>query len=1463
MPKAIAVIGLACRVPGAIGEKQFLENIAQGIVSIKRFSRQELTLAGVPARTLDHPNFVPVCGYLEEADCFDAEFFGLSGREAALTDPHHRLLLECAWEGLEAAGHDPLRWPGRIGCFVGAGMTLYAGRRGDSYLTASLLADPSFVDEIVAPQISVANRNDYIATRIGYAMNFRGPCVNVQTACSTGLAAVHTAMTSLLAGDCDMAVAGAAAVHVPVKTGYIYEGGLLSPDGSCRAFDSDACGTVGGSGVGVVILRRLEEALADGDRIRAVIIGSAMNNDGNQKVSFLAPGVEGQIRVVSAALQRAKVDPRTIRYVEAHGTGTPLGDTIEVSSLSDAYRTWTLDRAFCALGSVKANIGHLDSAAGIIGLIKTVLIVEAGLIPKLVSFHRPNPKIALEKSPFWIPRNTIPWPMSSDVPRRAAVSSFGAGGTNVHMIVEEAPARVTAGSAGHRPEILALSARSPHRLAAQVAQHARHLACPDAAWADIAFTSTVGRHHFEFRSAIVAESTEEARSFCATDRAARVRVVPTAPRIVFGFPGQGGLDLAAAYSLYKEEYEFRKCFDECSQIYSCLQSSSLLDLLCAKPRERRLQAEAIQCLVLATSVALASVWNARGVMPAAVVGHSLGEFAAAHAAGVIDLETAIRLVEARGRFMRLHCPTGAMVAVNASLVTVQALLEGIEPRDLMVAAYNAPQEIVVTGSPASCDLLELTACKAHLPAARLDVTHAFHSPQLEPMFEPFRQVLATVKFRPALIPMVSTVTGDVADFTRPDYWIDQLRYPVKFRQAIETLGEHGETCFIEVGIGAALSRFVEATLASTARCWPSATQPNPVRRVADTTAGLYEMGFQIAWEGVYSGRKACRVALPTYPFERVRYWHGADHQLEPAPSTPQIWDLRWQKRDNHSSGSASRRDWLILCKRDDLAIALQRALRALGIQSEVKLGERNSVRAWSEEGGGASRGILWFYADTESPQTNCTERVLAGLMEVLALARDIASANVSDLEVAIVTCRGQAVPTVGDPLTSPTQAAIWSLLRAFRLELPNVRFRCVDGQDNPISAAEQLASELAFNSTDDEVAFRDSGRFVPVVVRVNDAPNEQVDVPVHGAGVYLVAGGFEGLGMCVAERLAKRGARDILLVGRREPSAYAQSRVASIRESGVVLRTLCANIATKNGIAVIERAIAETGRHLKGIVQAAGIVRDASVMRLDETSMAEVLAPKVSGTWNLDRISRRHEIDFFVAFSSIAALAGSPGQANYAAANGAMDAIVEARLCDGLPGLSIRWGPWADVGMSARQAERRQSGFGLEPMTVDCGLAVFERLLAGGCARPLVASMSRLAAAKLTNSRHPLVTFGSAVWSVQGPDSKNFGSTEPTRRALSQIPTRSALEAIVEEVAQLVGVDPAVLDPQRGFVDQGIDSVRGLQLRARLNSEFGVSLPAMAIFVHPTPQHLARVIDDKQLCGTRGAGEIPLRKSVR
>lgn len=884
--EAVAVVGMAGRFPGAGDLEQLWRNLCEGRESISFFEPGELG-PGIEERLRHAPDYVRARGIIEGAELFDASFFGISPLEAKVSDPQQRVFLELAHHALENAGYDPLRYKGLIGVYAGVG--------DNHYYTTNLLTHPELLVRAGKLAVEYGNEKDYIALRTAYLLDLRGPAVSMNTACSTTLLAIDLAYRALRDYECDIALAGGIDIGIPQKSGFIYtEGGTFARDGHCKPFDADATGTMFCDGAGIVVLKRLSDALKDGDTIYAVIEGSGKNNNGSRPASFLAPSVEGQAEAIALAQAAANIDIENIGYIEAHGTGTPVGDPIEVQALSIVFQRKTQKKQFCAIGSIKGNIGHPTNAAGVAGFIKAALVLDREQIPATLHYITPNPRIDFARSPFRVADRLIAFPRT-DQPRYTAVSSFGFGGTNVHIILGEAPARTVARDA--RPmQLLPVSARTPAALDALSASLSQHFQSAQVdSLADGAFTLQVGRRQMAMRRFVVAGSTAEAAQFFALPdprRGATKRCERRDPPIAFLFGGQGTQYVNMGQNLYAGEPLFRAVVDHCCEILKPHLGRDLRELLYPKPGDDETARASLQDTfytqpsLFVIEYALARFWESLGIRPAIMVGHSIGEFVAATLAGVWELEDVLRIVALRGRLMQ-SLPRGTMMAVRAGVDAVAPRLSST----VQVASNNAPSLCVISGPDADVQMLREQLEADKIICRPLHTSHAFHSAMMDPMVEPLRAEIAKVQLRAPSLPFVSTVTGELiteVEATSPAYWAHQARATVQFSKAASKLKELGHDLFLECGPRATLCALVRQHFAAGESCVAIPTLPDTHENNQEWTSMLFALGSLwlqgtiVDWDAFYANEDRRRIPLPGYPFERQRYW------VDPAESSPRL-----------------------------------------------------------------------------------------------------------------------------------------------------------------------------------------------------------------------------------------------------------------------------------------------------------------------------------------------------------------------------------------------------------------------------------------------------------------------------------------------------------------------------------------------------------------------------------------------
>ena len=881
--ESVAIIGMAARLPGASTLEEFWRNLVQGVGAISTFSRDELDHCHADGDPENASRYVPARSVLEGEDLFDAAFFEIYPKQAETMDPQHRIFLECAWEALESAGYNPETYPGLIG--------LYAGLSLNTYLLYNLSSKPGFAPAFAASypggsyDTLFGNDKDFLTTRVAHKLNLRGPCVTVQTACSTSLVAVVQAYYSLLTYQCDIALAGGVSITFPQRRDYLYHpDGMVSRDGTCRTFDADASGTVFGSGAGIVVLKRLTEALTDGDHIHAVILGGAINNDGAARVGYSAPGVEGQATVITLAHDVAGVSADTISYVEAHGTGTPLGDPIEVAALTQAFRRTTQRKGFCALGSAKTNVGHLDMAAGVTGLIKTTLQLEHDLIPPLLHFRRSNPHIDFANSPFVPVAELMEWPRN-DTPRRAGVSAFGVGGTNAHIVLEESPLREQP-SPGRPLQLLVLSARTEAALEQASRNLAKHLSAnPAISLADVAFTLQQGRKAFPQRRVLIASDAADAAAKLEHPEPKTVfasRAEPGEPSLVFLFPGQGAQYVDMGRQLYEDEPVFRAEVDRCAAILERYLETDIRRTLYPNAEGRAQAQQQInetwitQPAIFVVEYALARLWLSWGVKPSVLIGHSIGEYTCAVLAETFTLEDALKLLSVRAKLMQA-LPGGAMLSVRLGIQELEAML----PAGASIAALNAPQLAITSGPTPLLQQFQRELEGRKVPTRFLRTSHAFHSEMMDPMLPEFTTAAQQTPNNPPKLPWVSTSTGrwmtseEIADGS---YWARQVRQRVRFADALQAVIAEPRRVLLEIGPGQTLCQLTRqhpskaADLVVLATLGPTPECGDDLSSILQSLSKLWLAGVKPDWNGFCSHEKRRRVPLPTYAFERKRHW---------------------------------------------------------------------------------------------------------------------------------------------------------------------------------------------------------------------------------------------------------------------------------------------------------------------------------------------------------------------------------------------------------------------------------------------------------------------------------------------------------------------------------------------------------------------------------------------------------------
>ncbi|MBO0332806.1 SDR family NAD(P)-dependent oxidoreductase [Sneathiella sp. CAU 1612] len=1332
----IAIVGMAGRFPSARSVAQLWNLLANERIGTRWFTDEEMLENGVSPKELANPNYVKAANYLSDMECFDAGFFGFSPREASILDPQHRHFLECAWEAFEDAGHMPENFDGRIGVFAGSGM--------QAYLPYNLLTNPDLVEEIGLFLLRhTGNDKDFLTTRLSYLLNLQGPSVAIQTACSTSLVAVHQAAASLLSMECDMAIAGGVTVELPHRHGYKFaEGEIQSPDGLCRPFDNDSEGTVFGSGAALVVLRRLEDALADGDDIKAVLIGSAVNNDGAQKAGYLAPSVDGQAEAAAEALAIAGVPAETVSYIEAHGTGTPVGDPIELAGLSQVYGEG--GTGFCGIGSVKSNIGHLDTAAGTTSLIKVVEALRHEILPASLNYKTPNSRFDIANSPFYVVAETKPWPRGS-IPRRAGINSLGVGGTNAHAIIEEAPLRPVVTHA-ESWRLFPFSARDRKALDGLQEKWRDFAASPEMPeLADAAFTLRHGRREFSERRVLVAKSVEDLKAGLWNDQPDHVAegsVGTGKAEVVFMFPGGGAQYPGAGAGLLASSDAFRVAVDECfaqmpadapADLRSVMFEKTLGD---AEARGKmEMSGYAIPALFV-LEYAYATMFRSWGVEPAAVLGHSAGEYAGAVIARVMSVADALKIVVWRGKVMDAAA-AGAMSIIPAPREKVSELIGD----QLDIAALNAPDLCVVSGEVARIDALESELKGTEYEATRVRINVAAHSRILDDQLDNFRKGIQGIQLTEPEIPFVSTLRGNWpknGDFSTIDYWVDHLRHTVRFADAIETVLQKPNRILLEVGPGQTLGPLAEMCraendpLAVISSGRPPKDVDDDMAHALVAAGHIWTVGGTLDWEKL-PGAEGRRVSLPTYSFARDRHWIepgvGGAVNAEDAESANAVHLTRQENTDDWFVTKSWKfapippaeprhgSHWLLFHGGDPVSDAL---VAELSERREDVIIVRPGDEFRKEAGGyrlaanvAQDYDALFFdLAVMPSHIIHAWPMAAAadgqeGLFDsAFCLARAIQSADpAEDLRLTFIGSGGFSV--AGEPIPYPALGTLIGPVRVAPREVPGLSAQYIDLEtaEDPVWAARAILDEQGGTTADDCIAFRGRQRYAQQLDSLPVTTSDALPKRVKEGGRYLITGGAGGIGLELAHYLGTAAKAKVALIGRKEmpdrrewekvietaPSsreAAALKTALAIEAAGGKLLYLSADVSDKPALSrALEKIKADIGG-LDGVFHGAGIMDDAPMLGKSLEDTHHVLAPKVEGGENLSALLPPGKLDFFAVFSSTSVITAPPGQVDYVAANSYLESLAASRA----DGIAISWGVWRDVGMAARAYRSQEVG---------------------------------------------------------------------------------------------------------------------------------------------------------------------------
>jgi acyl transferase domain-containing protein/thioesterase domain-containing protein/acyl carrier protein len=1490
---SIAIIGKSGRFPGAGNLNQFWRNLCAGKESISFFTEEELLSAGVDPELLRNPNYVKARGVLEDADLFDAQFFGFAAREAQLIDPQQRVFLECAWEAIEDAGYASDD-PGMIGVYASSSMS--------TYILRNLWSNPGILNSSDILQILLGNDKDHVAMRVSYKLNLRGPSVCIQSACSSSLVAVHLACGSLLNYDCDLALAGGVSIGVPLKEGYLYqEGGTASPDGHCRTFDARANGIVPGHGCGVVVLKRLSEAIEDGDAIQAIIRGSAVNNDGSNKVGYTAPSVDSQADVIRSALAVASVPSETITYVEAHGTGTPLGDPIELSALSKVFRSGAGRKARCAIGSLKTNIGHLDAAAGIAGLIKTVLALEHRVLPPSLNFENPNPKASFETSPFSVNTLLSEW-NSEGTPRRAGVSSLGMGGTNVHLVLEEAP-DLEQQTSDRKHHLLVFSAKSQAALETMTARLADHLQTyPDLRLSDVAHTLQIGRKAFTYRRSVVCESVADAiEAFMQPNGEgwANGRAEMRNRPVVFMFPGQGAQYPGMGAGLYRTDRVFREHADQCAELLRARTGTDLRPILypdrpfTESDTLQFAQTHLTQPALFITEYALARVWMHWGITPEAMIGHSIGEYVAACLSGVLSLEDALVIVAKRGALMQQTQP-GTMLAISCSAKQLESLLNGA----ISVAAINTPSSCVVSGDAAKIAAVEAVLAKENISCQRLATSRAFHSEMMDPIVEEFQREITKIKLGTPKIPYISNLTGEWATdeiATDPENWARHLRSTVRFADGLTALTASAERVYLEVGPGRSLSSFVKPCCQDkpTAFAVSSLTRHKPYdhesRLLLESLGRLWTVGVQVDWRRQYSAAEARRISLPTYPFERQRYFvepmssGAAQPALLPkkldmadwfyAPSWKQM--VAWKPFVAQpepaspwlvfSSGGKLESDFVEELRKthNDVIVALagpeSSAFQRLGSQ-EFRIDPANAGhyrKLFATLPGSGPGNFVHFWSLTDYAVTPEDASIHRAFHSLFCLAQAAGEESTSEQKNIWVVSNGLADVMQND-LPNPDKAILLGPCRTIPFEYPNLHCGLIDIGMPGHDTAGVLLRCCANPPRSLFTAYR-MECFWSQCLEPWPLPASGGSSRLREGGVYFITGGLGVTGLTLALHLAKKVKAKLILLDRATPPARAdwdhllstESTPAAVRLQINTLRGLeelsapllmaQADVCEEGQVReIVTQAIEKFGA-IHGVIHAAGMSGGGIMQFKPPAEIETVLAPKVKGTRVLERVFKDLNLDFFAACSSVTSVQGEFANVDNCSANAFLDAFcLNNSFKPSTRTIAVGWDAWKEAGMAHSGAlsadlDPHRSQQMAAALSTEEAVEVFDRILNLDASRlhVLVSTLDLGRFSRRTNSVPQLPENTASVAMPALHSRPELSSTF--------VAPRNELERRIADVWQSVlGIE--TIGAYDDFWELGGQSLLATQIVTRLKTALAIEMPLNALFQAPTVAKMAKYV---------------------